>query len=81
MRNPALLHLCVGKHHASGEWEEEVFYLFESRRGLGVLVAAIFVVGTLLSGCGGKQAGGARPTAVKAMNVLRQDTPITHVYA
>ena len=81
MRNPALLHLCVGKHHASGEWEEEVFYLFESRRGLGVLVAAIFVMGTLLSGCGGKQAGGARPTAVKAMNVLRQDTPITHVYA
>ena len=81
MRNPALLHLCVGKHHASGEWEEEVFYLFESRRGLGVLVAAIFVMGTLLSGCGGKQAGGARPTAVKAMHVLRQDTPITHVYA
>ena len=81
MRNPALLHLCVGKHHASGEWEEEVFYLFESRRGLGVLVAAIFVMGTLLSGCGGKQAGGARPTAVKAMNVLRQDTPLTHVYA
>ena len=81
MRNPALLHLCVGKHHASGEWEEEVFYLFESRRGLGVLVAAIFVMGILLSGCGGKQAGGARPTAVKAMNVLRQDTPITHVYA
>ena len=81
MRNPALLHLCVGKHHASGEWEEEVFCLFESRRGLGVLVAAIFVMGTLLSGCGGKQAGGARPTAVKAMNVLRQDTPLTHVYA
>ena len=81
MRNPALLHLCVGKHHASGEWEEEVFYLFENRKGLGVLIAAVFVLGTLLTGCGGKQAGGARPTAVKAMNVLRQDTPITHVYA
>ncbi|WP_425358246.1 efflux RND transporter periplasmic adaptor subunit [Centipeda periodontii] len=35
----------------------------------------------MLSGCGNKQAGGARPTAVKAMNVLRQDTPLTHVYA
>ena len=64
-----------------GEWEEEVFYLFESRKGLGVLVAVIFALGTLLSGCGDKQAGGARPTSVKAMNVLRQDTPLTHVYA
>ena len=64
-----------------GEWEEEVFYLFESRKGLGVLVAVIFALGILLSGCGDKQAGGARPTSVKAMNVLRQDTPLTHVYA
>ena len=55
--------------------------MFENKRGLGVLIAALFVLGTLLSGCGGKQAGGARPTAVKAMNVLRQDTPLTHVYA
>ncbi|WP_157049447.1 efflux RND transporter periplasmic adaptor subunit [Selenomonas sp. oral taxon 138] len=36
----------------------------------------------LLSGCGsGQQGGGARATSVKAMNVLRQDTPLTHVYA
>ena len=55
--------------------------MFENKRGLGVLIAAIFVLGTLLSGCGGKQAGGARPTAVKAMNALRQDTPLTHIYA
>ena len=55
--------------------------MFENRKGLGIFVAAIFVLGTLLSGCGDKQAGGARPTAVKAMNVLRQDTPLTHVYA
>ena len=55
--------------------------MFENKRGLGVLIAAIFVLGTLLSGCGGKQTGGARPTAVKAMNALRQDTPLTHIYA
>ena len=45
--------------------------MFENKRGLGVLIAAIFVLGTLLSGCGGKQAGGARPTAVTAMNAMR----------
>ena len=55
--------------------------MFESRRSLGVLVAVVFVFAAMLSGCGNKQAGGARPTAVKAMNVLRQDTPLTHVYA
>ena len=64
-----------------GNGKEEVFYLFESRRSLGVLVAVVFVLAAMLSGCGNKQAGGARPTAVKAMNVLRQDTPLTHVYA
>nr|WP_040394689.1 efflux RND transporter periplasmic adaptor subunit [Centipeda periodontii] len=55
--------------------------MFESRRSLGVLVVVVFVLAAMLSGCGNKQAGGARPTAVKAMNVLRQDTPLTHVYA
>ena len=55
--------------------------MFENRKGLGVLVAAIFALGTLLTGCGGGQQGGGRPTSVKAMNVLRQDTPLTHVYA
>lgn len=82
MRIPALLHTYVENlSHDVGNGKEEVIYLFENRKGLGVLIAAIFVLGTLLSGCGGKQAGGARPTAVKAMNVLRQDTPLTHVYA
>ncbi|EKX95431.1 efflux transporter, RND family, MFP subunit [Selenomonas sp. oral taxon 138 str. F0429] len=65
-----------------GNGKEEVIYLFENRKGLGVLVAAIFALGMLLSGCGsGQQGGGARATSVKAMNVLRQDTPLTHVYA
>jgi len=65
-----------------GAVTEEVFCLFENRKGLGTFFAAIFVLGTLLSGCGGgQQGGGARATAVKAMNVLRQDTPLTHVYA
>ena len=64
-----------------GDVIEEVFCLFENRKGLGTFFAAIFVLGTLLSGCGGQQGGGARATAVKAMNVLRQDTPLTHVYA
>ena len=64
-----------------GDVIEEVFCLFENRKGLGTFFAAIFVLGTLLGGCGGQQGGGARATAVKAMNVLRQDTPLTHVYA
>ena len=64
-----------------GNGKEEVFYLFEHKKWLGVLVAVIFALGTLLTGCGGGQKGGVRPTAVKAMNVLRQDTPLTHVYA
>ena len=81
VRVPALLHKGVLSSICVGNGIEEVFYLFENRKGLGVLVAAIFVLGILLSGCGGQQGGGARPTMVKAMNVLRQDTPLTHVYA
>ena len=83
MRIPALLHTYVENlSHDVGNGKEEVIYLFENRKGLGVLVAAIFALGTLLSGCGGgQQGGGARATSVKAMNVLRQDTPLTHVYA
>ena len=83
MRIPALLHTYVENlSHDVGNGKEEVIYLFENRKGLGVLVAAIFALGTLLSGCGGSQQGaGARATSVKAMNVLRQDTPLTHVYA
>ena len=83
MRIPALLHTYVENlSHDVGNGKEEVVYLFENRKGLGVLVAAIFALGTLLSGCGGgQQGGGARATSVKAMNVLRQDTPLTHVYA
>ena len=65
-----------------GNGKEEVIYLFENRKGLGILLAAILVLGTLLTGCGSSQQGsGARATSVKAMNVLRQDTPLTHVYA
>ena len=83
MRILALLHTYVENlSHDVGNGKEEVIYLFENRKGLGVLVAAIFALGTLLSGCGGgQQGGGARATSVKAMNVLRQDTPLTHVYA
>ena len=83
MRIPALLHTYVENlSHDVGNGKEEVIYLFENRKGLGVFVAAIFALGTLLSGCGGgQQGGGARATSVKAMNVLRQDTPLTHVYA
>ena len=64
-----------------GNGEEEVFYLFEIKRGLGVFAAAVLAFGMLLTGCGGQHGGGARPTSVKAMNVLRQDTPLTYVYA
>jgi efflux transporter, RND family, MFP subunit len=34
-----------------------------------------------MAGCGGGQQSGTRATQVKAMNVLQQDTPLTHVYA
>ena len=61
--------------------KEEVFYLFEIKRGLGVFAAAVLAMSVLLTGCGGQHGGGARPTAVKAMNALRQDTPLTHIYA
>jgi len=61
--------------------KEEVFYLFEIKRGLGVFAAAVLAMSMLLTGCGGQQGGGARPTPVKAMNALRQDTPLTHIYA
>ena len=83
MRIPALLHTYVENlSHDVGNGKEEVIYLFENRKGLAVLIVAIFALGTLLSGCGGGQQGrGARATSVKAMNVLRQDTPLTHVYA
>ncbi|WP_313992246.1 efflux RND transporter periplasmic adaptor subunit [uncultured Selenomonas sp.] len=55
--------------------------MFAIKKGIGILAVTVLALGTLLAGCGGHQAGGARPTAVKAMNVLRQDTPLTHVYA
>jgi len=34
-----------------------------------------------MAGCGGGQQSRTRATQVKAMNVLQQDTPLTHVYA
>ena len=55
--------------------------MFEMRKGLGVFAAAALALSVVLTGCGGEKQGGARPTAVKAMNVLRQDAPLTHVYA
>ena len=43
---------------------------------------SVLMCGAFLAGCGGGQRqSGARPTQVKAMNVLQQDTPLTHVYA
>ena len=68
-----------------GDFKEhngEVFYLFGIKKGIAVLASAgILVSGLLTAGCGEQQAKGGRPTSVKAMNVLRQDTPLIHVYA
>ena len=47
--------------------------MFEIRKGLGVFAAAALTLSLVLTGCGGEKQGGARPTAVKAMNVLRQE--------
>lgn len=63
------------------EWdEEEVFYLFGIKKSVAALVS-VLMLGALLTGCGSGQKSGAKPTPVKAMNVLQQDTPLTHVYA
>ena len=56
--------------------------MFGIKKGIAVLASAgILVSGILTAGCGEQQAKGGRPTSVKAMNVLRQDTPLIHVYA
>ena len=56
--------------------------MFGIKKGIAVLASAgILASGLLTAGCGEQKAGGGRPTSVKAMNVLRQDTPLTHVYA
>ena len=44
-------------------------------------VISVLVCSILMAGCGGGQQSGTRATQVKAMNVLQQDTPLTHVYA
>ncbi len=63
------------------EWgKEEVFYLFGIKKSIAALVS-VLMLGTLLAGCGSQKQAGSRATQVKAMNVLRQDTPLTHVYA
>ena len=67
---------------ALGMGKEEVFYLFGIRKEVRVLaVVGVLALSSFLTGCGAKQPAGGRPTQVKAMNVLRQDTPLTYVYA
>ena len=67
---------------ALGMGKEEVFYLFGIRKEVRVLaVVGVLVLSSFLIGCGAQQPAGGRPTQVKAMNVLCQDTPLTYVYA
>ena len=67
---------------ALGMGKEEVFYLFGIRKEVRVLaVVGVLALSSFLTGCGAQQPAGGRPTQVKAMNVLRQDTPLTYVYA
>ena len=54
--------------------------MFGIKKGVFALVS-VLVCSTLMAGCGGGQQSGTRATQVKAMNVLQQDTPLTHVYA
>jgi len=55
--------------------------LFGIKKSALTLIS-VLMCGAFLAGCGGGQRqSGARPTQVKAMNVLQQDTPLTHVYA
>ena len=67
---------------ALGMGKEEVFYLFGIRKEVRVLaVVGVLALSSFLIGCGAQQPAGGRPTQVKAMNVLCQDTPLTYVYA
>ena len=50
---------------------------------MSLALAALLAAGALLGGCGNKQqaAQGGGATAVKAMKVLQQDTPLSSEYA
>ena len=52
-------------------------------RMMSLALAALLAAGALLGGCGNKQqaAQGGGATAVKAMKVLQQDTPLSSEYA
>lgn len=54
--------------------------MFGIKKSVLALIS-VLVCSTLMAGCGGGQQSGTRATQVKAMNVLQQDTPLTHVYA
>ncbi|WP_314905272.1 efflux RND transporter periplasmic adaptor subunit [Selenomonas artemidis] len=54
--------------------------MFGIKKGVFALIS-VLVCSILMAGCGGGQQSGTRATQVKAMNVLQQDTPLTHVYA
>lgn len=54
--------------------------MFGIKKSVFTLIS-VLVCSILMAGCGGGQQSGTRATQVKAMNVLQQDTPLTHVYA
>lgn len=54
--------------------------MFGIKKSVFALIS-VLVCSTLMAGCGGGQQSRTRATQVKAMNVLQQDTPLTHVYA
>lgn len=54
--------------------------MFGIKKSVFALIS-VLVCSMLMAGCGGGQQSGTRATQVKAMNVLQQDTPLTHVYA
>ena len=56
--------------------------MFIKNKGIIALaVAGLLTTGSLLTGCGSEQQGGARSASVKAMQVLEQDTPLAYEYA
>ncbi len=54
--------------------------MFGIKKSVFALIS-VLVCSILMAGCGGGQQSRTRATQVKAMNVLQQDTPLTHVYA
>ena len=63
--------------------EVNILFFNKKMKAGSLLLAAALAAGALLAGCGGQQqaAQGGGAVQVKAMKVIKQDTPLTYEYA